>query len=104
MWPGWDHVYLGLSPGEETIVHRSRKLPDGLLTACAPSDSGYVAEVAIPVTFLNEKQDGAWDGIRLNVNQIRVDNQGESGIKAWWQPNWSEDANRVGTGLFERAH
>jgi hypothetical protein len=69
------------------VGHPLPGLPPGTRRAARSTDSGYAAELAIPVTFLVERQSGPWTGFRLNVSVQDYDARGERHATHWWRPS-----------------
>lgn len=63
------------------------ELPPGTRRAARSTDTGYAAELAIPVGFLVERQSGPWTGFRLNVSVQDYDARGERHATLWWRPS-----------------
>ena len=97
------HLLVHLSPGEESgkpCVLDLDTLPKGLQAASAPNPSGYEAEVAIPMTYLEERQGGNVKGFRLNVTICDYDSAVDTGTSLWWRPDWRKNENIPGSGMF----
>lgn len=93
---------IGLSPVNGGLVYRPNRIPKGTQWACKKSEKGYTAEVAIPVSYLNEKYGGEWKNFRLNVLVKDIDMDGAHKSQVSWQPAWSSKQNRLGSGIFEQ--
>jgi hypothetical protein len=63
------------------------ELPEGTRHAARRTATGYAAELAIPVAFLDERQTGPWQGFRLNVSVQDYDRDGASHATHWWRPS-----------------
>ncbi|MEQ9438105.1 MAG: sugar-binding protein [Cyclobacteriaceae bacterium] len=99
-------LYLGQSPLAErdsSNLFRANRLPKGTQTAIHRTDQGYVAEMAIPVAYLNEVQGGNWESLRLNVAISDYDEDGQYQTSLFWKPDWRGDENYVGSGTFHRS-
>jgi hypothetical protein len=62
-------------------------LPPGTRRAARTTDTGYAAELAVPMAFLVERQSGPWTGFRLNVSLQDYDARGERHVTHWWRPS-----------------
>ena len=73
-----------------------------LPNAVRRTDTGYAAEMAVPVTMLNQRQGKDWEVIRISIYANDFD-EGERGFKALhWQPYRFGAAPLAGTGTFIR--
>ena len=97
-----------MMPGDEpgkTVVYKRAALPEQLQAACIHTPTGHAAEIAIPVSYLDEKQGKPWQAFRLN---IAVDDFDGAPGDNWhakypsWQPDWRRDRNIIGSGTFQR--
>lgn len=100
-------TYFSASPPLEngtvgSDLYQADELPEGTQVATKRTNDGYVVELAIPLAFLNEKQDGNWDGFRLNIAQIDIDNGGSHQSTIFWKPDWRGEDNYLGSGIFSR--
>lgn len=101
-----DYLFLGISLGatpEVTTVYQPERLPEGVRCVCAPAPDGYTAEVAIPVSYLEERQGKDWDGFRLNLSVSDYDDIFAAPHAAiWWRPEWSSAEDMPRSGTFRR--
>lgn len=100
-----DFLLFAMSPaaaGEAMIVAFEEQIPDGMKYACVPTDDGFSAEVAVPLSYLNEKQQGSWERVRLNIAVTDFDDGLEAGSQIWWRPDWRKVRNYKGSGTFEK--
>ena len=88
----------------ESRIYRKDRLPEGVKYACKKdAQSGsYAAEVAIPVSLLNTWQGGDWEHVRINVGVIDFDKDYAHETRMYWQPDWGQKPNLVGSGTFRR--
>lgn len=105
----FDQILLvAMYPGdtaEASFIWNREKLPSGLKAACVKSTKGYVAELALPGSYLNGKQGREWDSFRLNICVDDMDGApGDRNETAqiWWQPDWRQSRNVIGSGTFAR--
>ena len=101
-----DVLLLGLSldeSAEVTTVYKQGFLPKGTKAKATKVDGGYVVEAAVPVTYLNEMQGGAWKDFRLNITVHDYD-EGYSypRVALWWRPDWNSPQNYPESGTFVR--
>lgn len=98
-----DVLLFAMSPGPEggePAVFQRYALPEGALVACRATDTGFAAEVAIPMRLLIEKQGVDWDGLRLNI--AVDDRDGGELTQLWWRPDWRTPQTAAGSGRFTR--
>ena len=99
---------VALIPGdapEKTIIYNRKALPQELQAACVRTETGHTAEIAIPATYLDEKQGTKWQAFRLNIAVDDYDGDvGDHNHAKYvsWQPDWRRDKNVPGSGTFER--
>ena len=79
------------------------KAPDGVKTAGIPAADGFTAEFAIPVSYLNERQGGAWSHVRLNLAFSDFDktDSRDGATLLYWRPQW-ERKLVFNSGLFNK--
>jgi len=79
------------------------KAPEGVKTASRPTAGGFEAEFAIPLAYLNERQNGGWDHVRLNIAFSDFDrNDSRDGPTIlYWRPQWERKLD-FNSGLFEK--
>ncbi|MGB3087300.1 MAG: metallophosphoesterase [Phycisphaerae bacterium] len=102
-WSGILTILVG--PGEtpeKTLRRDAGKWPKGTKAVCVQTGTGHVTEVAIPASYLNGKQGGAWNGFRLSIAVDDFDEPGEQGAQVWWRPAWWHKEDYAGSGLFRR--
>jgi arylsulfatase A-like enzyme len=107
-----DHLLLAMSPserGKPTSVylpaHAYQALSENFIDQqlryiCRKTDTGFVTEAAIPVSYLNNLQDGDWEKFRLNI--IVHNNNSETEKSISWQPLWGSAKDFSGTGIFQK--
>ncbi len=98
-------LYLGISPLEakSNELFRADRLPEGTKAAINRTEQGYVAEMAVPVAYLNEMQGGNWESIRLNVAIRDFDEDGQYQTALFWKPDWRSEENYLGSGTFRKS-
>ncbi len=100
-----EFLLYAISPGNSVsdpwIYQKSTgKLPKGSKYACVTTKDGYIAEFAVPITYLNDKNKGKWDGFRMNITVD--DKDSDSTNQLWWKPDWRRRENIKGSGSFYR--
>ena len=100
-----DYITLWFAPGrtpEEVFMLGQEALTQlGVQAMGLFTDSGYTCEVAVPLSYVVERQGEDWDKIRVNVTVD--DRDGEDGLcQLWWHPHWSKGDSFAGSGTFLR--
>jgi hypothetical protein len=100
-------LVVSMSPGsdstrEKMVLYSAERLPTGVKAVCAKTPTGHAAEVAIPASYLNERQGGAWKLFRMNVCVDDYDAVTGPLKALWWRPDWRSAETFVGSGTFER--
>lgn len=88
---------------ENPEIFQQNRLPEGISVATAPFTGGYTAEIAIPLTYLNDLQEGDWEYFRLNIVVVDSDRQGDHQSTLFWQPDWRGENNILGSGMFKKS-
>ena len=99
-------LYLGISPLEEADSSKlflADRLPEGTQAAVNRTNEGYVAEFAVPISYLSELQSGSWESLRINVGVRDFDNDGQHQTTLFWKPDWRGEENYVGSGTFRKS-
>lgn len=87
---------------EQMVWFRRNRMPEGVQAICVQNDDGYVAEIAVPVAWLNKVAGGPWKRFRLNLAVNDTDDPKQGTAKLWWRPDWRSAASYAGSGTFER--
>jgi hypothetical protein len=100
-----DILLVAMSParaGETRAPYSAAKLPDGTKAVCIATPTGHNTEIAIPISYVNEKAGKQWNAVRLNVvvNDFDDDYKGFTGDKMWWQADWRTPDSTWGSGTF----
>jgi hypothetical protein len=66
------------------------------------TEEGYRMEVAIPLSYVRERQGEGWRHLRINVGAQDRDANQEERPRVSWLPDWRGDGNVVGSGMFWR--
>jgi len=74
-------------------------LPEGIEIASSKKAGGFGVEIAIPQTLLDERQDGEWETLRINIRQNDRDLKGRT-TSLQWRPNWNAPASYDHSGTF----
>lgn len=91
-----------ITPAYDTVPSVTyREMPEGSQVKCVRTESGYQAELAVPISYIEEKQGENWKSIRVNVGIDNTQN-GIEVIRSSWQPGWRDSDNILGSGLFWR--
>lgn len=91
-----------VEPGDAPVAVAPEKLPAGSQFACVRTETGYIAEVAVPVAYLNAEQGGTWEAFRLNIAIDDLDAQTGPFAQIWWRPDWRYGDTYTGSGTFYR--
>ena len=89
-------------PGDSMVLYDAKELPAGVKAVCVKTPAGMTEEIAIPVSYLNERQDANWTGFRLNVTVDDFDDVSGPLKPHWWRPDWRGPETFAGSGTFER--
>ncbi len=102
-----DILLIAMSPSQNSetrLPYNADKLPTGTKAICVTTPTGHNTEIAIPISYINEKAGKEWNAIRLNVvvNDLDDDYKGFQGDKLWWQADWRTPDSTWGAGTFIR--
>jgi hypothetical protein len=97
------YLLFYLSPGRKgaMVWYRQDLLPQGCLAACVPTAKGYDTEIAVPLSYLRERQGARWDSFRVNLTMNDRDTRGTAAIH--WRPDWNSSDDYEGSGTFVRS-
>jgi len=95
-----DIILIVLSPGRAGPF-LAEYIPFPLLSGSSRTTKGYQCEAGIPLEWLDQFQGKPWDGFRLNVAVNDYD-RGEERTILFWQPAWTSEQRKKGSGLFYR--
>jgi hypothetical protein len=102
-----DYLYISLAPAEnkrsEVQIYQKERLPQNTLIASKRSLAGFDIEISVPLTYIESRNNADWENFRVNFAFIDVD-ENKSRTTIWWQPEWSSEANYIGSGMFFRQH
>ena len=91
----------GATP-DQMVLHASDAMPAGVKAVCVKTDTGYAAEIAVPASYLDEKQGAPWKAFRLNIALDDYDQVAGPLRALWWRPDWRSAENFAGSGTFHR--
>ena len=105
-----DFLVISLCPDQDVDqAYHHDKLPAGVRAVSKKTVTGHITEAAIPVAYLDEKQGGHWQRLRLNIAIDDYDAAEaqpglgtDGGAQIWWQPDWRSAENYAGSGTFRR--
>ncbi|MBI4556775.1 MAG: metallophosphoesterase [Candidatus Hydrogenedentes bacterium] len=101
-----DYLRVAVSPREtadRTHAPDRDKWPAGVVAADVLTSNGHVAEVAVPISHLENKQGGRWNILQINLTIYDYDEAADTGTALWWRPDWNSAAHYPGSGTFRRA-
>ncbi|HQE84287.1 MAG TPA: metallophosphoesterase [Candidatus Hydrogenedentes bacterium] len=89
---------------EQKAEFEEGEAPQGLLSASVATADGFEAEFAVPVSYLNERQQGQWRQVRLNVSVSDFDRHDarDGATVLSWRPQWFRPGDHPQSGLFIR--
>jgi len=98
-----DYLHINFTPAisrrDTPDIYQEEKLPEGTHIVTSKSVQGFDMELAIPLEYVQNMGGDNWKSIRLNVCYFDVDeNSSRTGI--WWYPEWSSNANFIGSGTL----
>ena len=100
-----DILVVSMSPGEtpdQMVLYSADQLPAGVKAVCVKTPTGHAAEVAVPASYLDQKQGGPWKALRLNIAVDDFDKPAGPLRALWWRPDWRSGATYSGSGTFQR--
>jgi len=85
----------------EVTIWKEHKLPAGTQVESKVTETGYTVEVAVPSSYLTERQGAPWKEFRLSV---AVDDSDEPGTAAQitWRPDFRDETTYTGSGTFQK--
>ncbi len=89
-----------VAPEQGHNLFREESLPEGTQAVCVLTEGGYVAEVAIPLSYIKALQGDNWQQIRLNAGVTDFDQDGKYQTTLTWKPEWDGKENIVGSGIL----
>jgi hypothetical protein len=99
-------LVVSMSPagksGDPMVLYDAKNLPPGVKAVCVKTPTGMAEEIAIPVSYLNDRQGGAWTGFRMNLTVDDFDAVAGPLKAHWWRPDWRYAETFAGSGTFQR--
>lgn len=105
---GWfkNSLFFITTPADEngrTSIWDLSEAEKNLVWKCVRNKAGYAFEIAIPITYMQEQQGMNWQTVRINVIvQDKDKSSGDTNERITWQPNWRDNTNIPGSGMFFR--
>lgn len=94
-------LFLSAPPVSESFnLEYLENLPAGISGKGKRTKEGYQIEVAIPHSWLNERQGKSWENVRLNITAMNKNKNLMNAVRYSWQQNWSDGV--PGSGTFFR--
>jgi|GEM_PF-2121292 len=104
-----DILLVALSPApsgtQDMAVYYNDLVPKGLKAICVKTDKGHNTEIAVPASWINDLQKGAWENFRLNIAIVDYDGAGSKSpgmSQVWWKPDWRNTPCYDASGTFKR--
>ncbi len=103
----YDILFVALSPsatgkGNDMVFYNKDALPAGVKAICVNTNYGFNTEIAVPLSYFEEKQGMDWSAFRLNICVDDFDSSIEQGTQLWWKPDWRTAESYSGSGTFFR--
>lgn len=89
---------------EQAAEFEEGKAPEAIRSASVATEDGFEAEFAIPLDCVEERQQGQWKQIRLNVSVSDFDRRdARDGVTILsWRPQWFRPGDHPQSGVFVR--
>ena len=89
---------------EQAAEYEEGNVPESIQSASLATDDGFAAEFAIPISYLNERQQGQWQRVRLNVSVSDFDRRDarDGATILSWRPQWFRPGDHTDSGAFFR--
>lgn len=104
--PGWylNSILYTVTPETATLpsstYYDDRYEEDFFKWKCVARDGGYNLEMAVPISYVKERQGENWRTIRVNLIVQDQDEGEEQKPRYTFKPDWRGGENRVGSGMF----
>jgi Calcineurin-like phosphoesterase/Carbohydrate family 9 binding domain-like len=87
---------------EQGAEYEEGKVPEGLQSASVATEDGFEAEFAIPVSYVDERQQGQWQRVRLNISVSDFDRHDarDGATILSWRPQWFRSGDHPKSGVF----
>lgn len=106
--PGWYTNSILCTVTAQTSTQGSSsdyedRYPPGFLKwKCIARPGGYDMEMAIPISYIKERQGENWQTVRINII-LQDQDAGETEKPRYrWRKDWRGTENRIGSGMFFR--
>ena len=100
-----NHLFIALSPHPDPkrMVFVERELAEsfGVKATCVTNARGYTAEIAVPVSYFEQRQGKDWQRLRLNIAIDDYDDKGGL-AQLWWRSDWRDEPVLPGSGTFAK--
>ena len=104
--PGWyvNSILFTATPATEKLASSfdySDRYPEGFLNwKCLARQGGYDFEMAIPISYLKERQGENWQTARINLIVQDQDKGEVEKPRYTFRKDWRGSENRIGSGMF----
>jgi len=92
-----------LNKNQEPLINQAENLPDGTRLVTKKTLEGFSLELSIPLEYIESHGGVDWETLRVNLTYFDHDGK-NSRSSIWWQPNWSDSENYIGSGMFFRIY
>jgi predicted alpha/beta superfamily hydrolase len=95
-------------PGEQIHMHYPEtdewlhKLHTGIDATCVVAPGGYKAILSIPVSYLDDRQEGHWTAFRLNICINDYETPSGPNVETRWQTDWQKNHSLICSGMFRK--
>ena len=99
-----DYLPFLLSPQPEGgfTIWNQKQLPQGTQMDAQIRVGRYTVEMAIPISYIEQRSGKDWKRVRLNVAVNDFDSEDKRGPQLWWYPDWRGPLDSRLEGTFER--
>lgn len=99
---GQEFLAIAMSPSpsaeEDWYAPEHLPKPNGVEAATVRNETGFITEIAIARSTLDEAQGSEAKLVRVNVAVNDGDSDGQSQL--WWHPDWRTDEDQPGSGTL----
>jgi hypothetical protein len=99
-----DVLPIAVAPADKNgkmPLWNEQALPKGAKVVSKPTKTGYTVEVAVPASYLDEKQGRPWREFRISLAVDDCDQPGKV-AQLWWTPDLGEKQTYAGSGTFRK--
>jgi len=88
--------------GEQAAEFEEGEVPETIQSESVATEDGFEAEFAIPISYVDERQQGQWKQIRLNVSLSDFDRHDarDGATILSWRPQWFRPGDHPQSGVF----